>query len=70
MATAPHTLASMAEISRNVTEWVESVAALTQPDRIQWCDGTQAEYQRLRGELVARGELRELNKETFPNCHL
>jgi phosphoenolpyruvate carboxykinase (GTP) len=60
----------MAEMSRNVADWVESVATLTQPERIYWCDGSQAEYQRLRGELVARGELRELNKNTFPNCHL
>jgi len=70
MATAPHTLASLAEMSRNVADWVESVATLTQPERIYWCDGSQAEYQRLRGELVARGELRELNRNTFPNCHL
>src|SRR6202142_1253146 len=70
MATAPHTLASLSEISRNVADWVTGVAELTRPDRVHWCDGTQREYQRLRGELTARGELLELNPHSFPSCHL
>jgi len=70
MATAPHTFASLPEISRNVAQWVAEVAALTQPERIYWCDGSTEEYQRLRGELVSRGELRELNQDTFPGCYL
>ena len=70
MATAPHTMVSMADLSRNVTDWVESVRELTNPERVHWCDGSKVEFQRLRGELVARGELKELNRETFPGCHL
>src|SRR6185312_14576591 len=70
MATAPHTLASLPEICRNVTEWVGQVAELTQPDRVYWCDGSRAEFQRLRRELVQRGELHELNQARFPNCYL
>jgi phosphoenolpyruvate carboxykinase (GTP) len=60
----------MSELSQSVTDWVESVRALTRPDHVYWCDGSTAEFQRLRGELVARGELKELNKDTFPGCHL
>ena len=70
MATAPHSLASLAEISKNVADWVDSVAALTQPDKIYWCDGSQQEFQRLRGELSARSELLKLNQESFPGCFL
>src|SRR5664279_2957946 len=70
MATAPHTMASMSELSQSVTDWVEGVRALTRPQQVYWCDGSTAEFQRLRGELVARGELKELNKDTFPSCHL
>lgn len=70
MATAPHTLVSLAEISRNVADWVDEVRALTQPERVHWCDGSQAEFQRLRGELMSRGELRELNPETYPGSVL
>ncbi|WP_427173566.1 phosphoenolpyruvate carboxykinase (GTP) [Arthrobacter sp. 92] len=47
--------------------WVEEVAELTQPDRIHWVDGTEAEYTRLTDELVAAGTLTRLNPELFPN---
>src|SRR3984893_8807009 len=70
MATALHTLAGLSEVSRGVAEWVAGVQQLTQPDRVYWCDGSEAEEQRLRAELLARGELRELNQNTFPGCYL
>ena len=70
MASAPHTLTSLADIAKNVTDWVNEVAALTQPERIHWCDGTPSEFQRLRGELETKGDLHRLNHETFPGCYL
>ena len=70
MATAPHTMVSMPDLSRNVADWVDSVRGLTQPDKVVWCDGSKAEFQRLRNELIAKGELQELNKDTFPGCYL
>jgi phosphoenolpyruvate carboxykinase (GTP) len=60
----------MAEVSRNVDAWVREVRELTGADRVYWCDGSRAEFIRLRDELVARGELKPLNPKTFPNCHL
>ncbi|WP_405474640.1 phosphoenolpyruvate carboxykinase (GTP) [Paenarthrobacter ilicis] len=47
--------------------WVEEVAELTQPDRIHWVDGSEAENTRLTDELVEAGTLKRLNPETFPN---
>src|SRR5215475_5595899 len=47
--------------------WVREVAALTTPDRIVWCDGSDAEWQRLTEELVAAGTLVQLNQDIKPN---
>ena len=47
--------------------WVAEVAALTQPDRIHWVDGSDAEYQQLTDELIAAGTLVRLNDEKKPN---
>ncbi|MFZ3323663.1 MAG: phosphoenolpyruvate carboxykinase (GTP) [Usitatibacter sp.] len=50
--------------------WVDEVAGLTQPDRIHWCDGTDLEYDRLCGELVAAGTFRKLEEKLRPNSYL
>ncbi|HEY0620351.1 MAG TPA: phosphoenolpyruvate carboxykinase, partial [Kribbella sp.] len=47
--------------------WVAEVAALTQPDRIHWVDGSDAEYKALTDELIAGGTLVRLNDEKKPN---
>jgi phosphoenolpyruvate carboxykinase (GTP) len=47
--------------------WVREVAELTQPDRVMWCDGSEAEWHRLTDELVDAGTLVRLNPERKPN---
>lgn len=53
-----------------LNHWVESVAKLTRPERIHWCDGSNAENDRLIELMLATGDLVKLNETTHPNCYL
>src|SRR5256885_7671754 len=70
MATAAHALAPLAQLSREVAEWVDSVRELTQPRAVHWCEGSDAEARELTAQLLRAGELKALNPEYFPGCHL
>jgi phosphoenolpyruvate carboxykinase (GTP) len=52
---------------RRLIEWVSEVAALTKPDRVHWCDGSDEEWRALTDELVAAGTLKRLNPDKRPN---
>jgi phosphoenolpyruvate carboxykinase (GTP) len=56
--------------NKKLLAWVDEVAALAQPDRIHWCDGSDAEYDRLCDELVAAGTFRKLNENLRPRSFL
>src|SRR5271169_1669198 len=51
-------------------QWVDEVAAVTRPKNIQWCDGSEAESQRVLREMLATGTLIELNQQKYPGCYL
>ncbi|MFD0893219.1 phosphoenolpyruvate carboxykinase (GTP) [Luteolibacter ambystomatis] len=50
--------------------WVEEVAALCTPDAIEWCDGSQAEWDRLTQLMVEKGTLIRLDPAKRPNSFL
>ena len=56
--------------NKKLLSWVHEVAELTTPDRIYWCDGSDAEWDRLTQELVASGTLTPLNSQKRPNSFL
>ena len=63
------------EMPTNVTNaglvgWVKDMAELCKPDSVHWCDGSQAEYDRLCEEMVAAGTFTRLDPTKRPNSFL
>jgi len=53
----------------DVLSWVDKMAKLCQPDQIHWCDGSEAEKERLTQQAVEAGILIKLNQEKLPGCY-
>lgn len=69
-ATAPPGGVRLVDASRRLREWVKRQADLCQPDAIQWCDGSAAEYNQLWDGMLANGTALRLNPEKRPNSYL
>ena len=54
----------------SVNDWVEQIAALTEPDSIEWCDGSAQEFESIKNLLVANGSLIPLNPKLRPDSFL
>ncbi|MBS1885141.1 MAG: phosphoenolpyruvate carboxykinase, partial [Actinobacteria bacterium] len=66
------TTTAPAELTANkkLLDWVEEIAALTQPDSVQWCDGSAEEYDRLAQVLIDAGTFERLSDAKRPNSYL
>ena len=60
----------MSNVNAAIQAWVKEVEALVTPDQVVYCDGSEAEYQRLVQECLKSGELIELNQSKMPGCYL
>ena len=56
--------------NQKLIDWVASIAELTQPDAIHWCDGSVEEYDALCEELVQAGTFKRLNPAKRANSYL
>ena len=56
--------------NKELQNWVDQVAKLTNPTEVHWCDGSNQEYQNFIAQMLESGDLLKLNAETFPNCYL
>jgi phosphoenolpyruvate carboxykinase (GTP) len=50
--------------------WVDEAAKLTKPERVVYCDGSEAEYRRMIAEMLRGGDSYALNEKTYPDCYL
>jgi phosphoenolpyruvate carboxykinase (GTP) len=53
-----------------LVSWVDEMTAMCTPDRVHWCDGSQAEYDGLCEEMVTTGTFIRLNPGRRPSCFL
>jgi len=57
-------------VATPLENWVDESTRLTKPDRVVFCDGSEAENQRIIAEMLRNGDSLTLNEKTYPNCYL
>jgi phosphoenolpyruvate carboxykinase (GTP) len=57
-------------VSTPLEKWVEDSASLTKPSKVVWCDGSEAESERLAADMLRDATYIELNQKTYPRSYL
>ena len=60
----------MTTTNKYILNWVDEMAAMTEPSKIIWIDGSEEQTEALRREACSTGEIIRLNEELLPNCFL
>src|SRR5580658_5317429 len=55
--------------NKKLIAWVDEIAALAEPDAVEWCDGSAEEYDRLCQLLVSNGTFTKLSEAKRPNSY-
>ena len=55
--------------NQKLVQWVDAIAEITRPDRVEWCDGSAEEYDRLCQLLVDNGTFTRLADAKRPNSY-
>ncbi|MGA3288132.1 MAG: phosphoenolpyruvate carboxykinase (GTP) [Bacteroidota bacterium] len=56
--------------NEKAVSWIKEIVALTKPDNVYWCDGSQAENDTMYQQLVKSGSFIKLNEKKRPNSYL
>ena len=56
--------------NKKVLQFIDESAALCQPDKIVWIDGSKEQIENLRAEACSTGEMIRLNEDLLPECFL
>jgi phosphoenolpyruvate carboxykinase (GTP) len=60
----------MSSKNEQLNSWVREIEALCTPERVRWCDGSQAEYDEMIRLMVESGTARKLDEQLRPNSYL
>ena len=60
----------MTTTNKYILNWIDEMAAMTEPAKIVWIDGSEEQTEALRREACSTGEMIKLNEQLLPNCYL
>ena len=55
--------------NKKLTDWVNNMAEMCQPESVYWCNGSDEEYNETAQKLVESGTFTKLNEELRPNSY-